>query len=165
MFLLAYIVTFLGQLLFWGADTYFFSAVILSKQLLIRSKTSTDQLPLERRQLQYTIYEGKFAQKIRIYRRVSFLKQTLLQNIKFLEQLLFQQSFFLKRGTFPEQLLFHECYFWKQLILFRKVIQRISTFSGQLLFQSNFFLKKATLSQYNISKEVLFHSFVSNSSY
>ena len=48
------VTSFSEQLLFWGTfllqNTYFFSAVILSKQLLNHSKTSKDKLLLENRQ-------------------------------------------------------------------------------------------------------------------
>ena len=64
-------VTFLEQLLF---QNNYFSAIILSKQLLIRNKTSADQLFLENRQFFEGSQYDKFVQNIDIYRRVSFSK-------------------------------------------------------------------------------------------
>ena len=119
MFFLAYVVTFLGQLHFTRnyfftvnpsaqqylvrhnsyvfraatfSEHYFLSAIILSKQLLIRSKTSTDNfyqlLVLQGSQFfrTTTIQEDKFVQDIDIYRRISFSKQNLLRNIKFFQR-------------------------------------------------------------------------------
>ena len=129
MFLLAYIVTFLGQLLFWGADTYFFSAVILSKQLLIWSKFCTDQLLLLRR--------GSFLGHL-VFQNSYYLRRQICSEYQYLQKsFFFEADFSAKHQNFQ-----NSCFFNNLLPTFWN-----SKFFGKAIEDNICFFRRATFSE------------------
>ena len=125
-------VTFLKQLLF--LSRYFFTTLTSSQELFFKkniwSKTSTNQLLLESRQF---------------FKAASFSEQLPFKktNIDIYRRTYFSKQTFLRNIKF----------------LFNKVTSSKEVPFQETFFQSNFFLKRAPFLQYNISEEVLFHSF------
>ena len=151
-----------AQLLF---QNNFFSAVVISKQLLYleqkfyRPATSREQIVLYGSQFvrAITIQEDKFAQTIDIYRRVSFSKQSLLQNIKFFRIVAFstksllQKRHFFRTPTIPEVLLLETAIFQKTNRTYIYIFRR-ATFPEQLLSEKSYFytiqyFRRGTFSQ------------------
>ena len=144
-------------------NTRFFSAVILydysySEQNFYRP------LLLEKRQF---FRAASFSEQL-LFRKTNLLRISISteeflfrsrQNIKFLRKAAFSTKLLPQKRHFFRTAIFPEVVLLEAAIFFRKATEHAFTFSGELLFQSSFFLKRATFSQYNISEQVVLHSF------
>ena len=150
-----YFVQIFEELLF--QHSHFFAAIIFLEQLLFQSDTSTEQLPLEKRNFfrevtfrnSYLFGRG-IVQNKDIYRSVTFLKQVPLHSINFYKRAIFWKKRIFQKSNIPHYPLFLESYLF-----------RVATFSKYVIFCSSYLFRRATFSQHNFSEDLLFHSYAS----
>ena len=144
-------VTYLEQLLFQKA--YFSQQLLFQNSYLFGAKvlltTSINSSSLGQLVFQNSYYkEDKFIQNINIDRRISFSKQTLLQNIKVFQGCIkklfkYQRWITCLRKNTPSQIFQRVLnLFFQNSRFFNKVAYSKETFSEQLLFWKCYFFRK-----------------------